>query len=461
MAIKTILFVIGFVIAAGGAIFLPMTGVLGYMLHYCLGPERQWWASSVNQLDIRYSYTLALATAVGCLLNWGKLRRDFSGAFLQKSEKIILVFLGLTWLTAQISAQTVGRYTTVDPPELKLTKVVIFIFLMSHIITSLKRYDYLVWALALGVLFLGLQAWDTPRSAFSGGRLNTIGGPDFSESNYLAAFLVVALPILGAQFLRTGWLGKLFILVSGAFGVNAVILTRSRGALLGAGIGGLIALFLSPPRYRLKIIVLMIALGIGWFLLTDPQYRQRMSTITRDDESRDTSAQSRVELWKASAKMLKDHPLGVGPGNFYQYIGHYNPALAGRDAHNAFVRCAAELGVQGIVVYVLIYLAAIRLMRQRIKQTKDYEASRWLKESLPAYGAAVSLFTLIGCNLTISLLYVEWPWWFLIIPVCLHRAAGNLARDENEAKLAESVRAEKPKKIMPKKKTALHRAPNS
>ena len=72
MSPKTVLFGSGLFICVAGAPFLPILGVIGYVLHHNLGPEHEWWAGPVNRLGVRYSYTLAIVTAVGLALNWSR-----------------------------------------------------------------------------------------------------------------------------------------------------------------------------------------------------------------------------------------------------------------------------------------------------------------------------------------------------------------------------------------------------
>ena len=69
----------------------------------------------------------------------------------------------------------------------------------------------------IGAMILGMQAWSTPYSAFEGGRLETVGGPDFRECNFFAAYMATMLWIIGTQFVRSGWVGKTVCFVAGGF----------------------------------------------------------------------------------------------------------------------------------------------------------------------------------------------------------------------------------------------------
>jgi O-antigen ligase len=306
---------------------------------------------------------------------------------------------------------------------------VIFALMMTHVVTDLKNLNRLIWVLIVGALILGLQAWDTPRRAFEGGRLERVGGPDFSDCNFFAAYMAVMLPIIGVQFLRTGKYGKLLCLVSGVFTTNAIILTRSRSAVVGLAVGVLAAILLAPPRHRLKILLCLVVVLAGGLYLSDPQFLARTATIMSSEEERDSSAQSRVRLAKAGVQMVADHPLGVGPGNFYQHIGRYIPEYAGKDAHNTYVRCFTELGLQGGAVFLLLIGNAFAIPLKVRKQVVHFPKERRQDLIYLSHAMLVSISALLGCCLTISLTYVEFIWWFLALPVCLERVVQNLQQE--------------------------------
>jgi len=429
MALKGILFIGLFLLCAGGALVLPYLGVYGYIADYCIGPALQWWEAPFSGLGIRYSYTLALATALGILFNRHKLR--FGESFLQGQEALILVFLGMIWLSTFIGVETVGRYTTIDHPSVKFTKIVVFALMMTHIITDKRKLDGLLWVFVIASLILGLQAWDTPQRAFMKGRLEGIGGGDFAESNFFAAFMAAMLPIIGIQLLRSNWLGKAVCAVSAAFTANAIVLCRSRGAVVGIAAGVITACLFAPKKHRKKIAVGLVLGIMGGVYVSDPHFLERAITITHSEEERDESAASRLRLWQAGAMMLADHPFGIGIGNWYQTIGYYIPEYEGKDSHNTYVKCVVELGIQGILVYVLFIFTAFLQLRR----------VRKLADSLPplvgddlvqiSFGLTVSLSIILMCGLTITMIYTEIVWLLLILPVCLRRAQDNAMIDSD------------------------------
>ena len=427
MAIRSIVFILFFTVTCGGALWTPILGIVGYVGHYSIGPERQWWFAPMRPLGIRCSLTLALMTAVGMFLHWRRLR--FGRSFLTGQEKLILAFLGLVWISTLISVKTVGAYTIVDHPSEKLTKMVIFVLMMTHVVTDIKKINILTWTLIIGALALGLQALDTPQFVFTRGRLETVGGADFQDANTLAAYLAAMLPLIGIQFFKSGWKGKVFCAIITALVTNTIVLTRSRGALVGIGAGVLVAIILAPKKHRAKITVALTLAIIGGIYLTDPGFRRRASTINQSGDARDRSSQSRLEIWQGGKKMLVDNPQGVGAGNFQQTIGRYAPGHANRDAHSTYVRCAGELGLAGVGLLAVLLGNALAILKNTIKQAKRLPHPYQDNILYTSYGFLISFIIFAVCGALGTFLYNEAFWWLLALPVCLSRAVENLATD--------------------------------
>jgi len=423
MPVKTLLFLAGFFVCSIGALFAPLLGILGYVGHYSIGPEQRWWSGPVRGWGIRFSFTLGAATGIGILLNHRRLR--YGNVLLTREEKLLLAFLAIVWLSFFLGEPTSGYYERIDHPTIKLTKVVVFVLMLTHVVTTFKRLNALLWVIIVGALILGLQALGTPRSMFAGGRLTTIGGPDFREANTVASYLAAALPLIGAQFLRTGRIGKAICLASGAVAANTIILTRSRGAFVGLAVGMLAAVVLAPKRFRRRILIGVLVAGAAGWTLADREFIRRMSTIYQPKEKRDTSAQSRLEVWSTSLKILRDKPQGIGAGNFLQTIGRYVPEHKGRDAHSTYVRCYTELGIQGIALLAALIYFTMRQARRTVRETTKLKGAEHEAALYMGYGLSVALVTILACGLTLTLLYIEALWWFLALPICLRRALEN------------------------------------
>jgi len=434
MPLKTIIFVGVFGACCAGAVFQPLWGIVAYAADYIIGPQRQWWERPIQHLGIRYSYVLAIVTAIGVALNYGKLR--FGKKLLHRHEILLLLFLGLVWVLRSVNEPT-ELYTIVDHPTVKLAKVMIFGLMLTHVVTDMKKLRVFMWTLVVCTLILGLQAYTARRYV---GRLETVGGADFAESNFLAVFVGAMVPLIGVLFLQSRWPGKLFCLGTGAFAVNAIILTRSRGALVGIALGLIPAVFLAPKKLRLKVAAGLLVGSLGAVYLMDTGFVDRMKTIDRSGEQRDASSQLRLDLWETSLAMVKDHPLGIGPGNFFQVVGRYRPELERRDAHSTYFRCLTELGIPGFLLFLTICFSAMRTAMRASRRAERIRSETGTALRLLGYGFTVALCTFLAASLTVTTIYTEALWWLLLVPVCLERAVANHA-EETENSLAKDAEA--------------------
>lgn len=436
MPIKSILFLGAFGLCATGALVEPMLGVLAYMAHYCIGAENQWWAEPIRSWGIRYSFILGATTAVGLLLQHWRLR--FGASALVGQEILALAFLAVVWLGVVWGWDSSGQEMLAgqDPTCWKMTKVIFFALMLTHIVTTMADLDWIVWVLIVTAFILGLQAFDTPYEAFSSqGRLETVGGPDFRDSVILGGYLSAMLPIIGTQFLRSKWLGKLVCVMAGAFVTNAVVLTRSRGAVVGLAVGSVAALLLAPGKHRKKILVGLAVAVAGGLYLVDRGFVERAQTITASEEERDRSAQSRIEIWEGGVEMLLANPLGVGPDNFRKAIGHYSLQNPDRDAHNTFVRCAGELGFPGILLYGALIGNAFKMLWGIVKKARDLPAAERDRLTYMSYGIAISIIIFLSAGQTSSMVYIEGLWWLLLLPVSVERALENAREDLRPARV--------------------------
>lgn len=85
---------------------------------------------------------------------------------------------------------------------------------------------------------------------------------------------------------------------------------------------------------------------------------------------------TRLRIWSAVLAVIRDHwAVGVGPGNLqHVFVAGYadeNVGLIGLHPHNMILQVAAETGVVGAVVFVLIWVVAlVRLGRRSAARTR-------------------------------------------------------------------------------------------
>jgi putative inorganic carbon (HCO3(-)) transporter len=278
-------------------------------------------------------------------------------------------------------------------------------------------------------LYLGRECFTASSGMYVNGRLEGVGGPDFGDANALAAHMVALLPLIGVLFLRSGRKSKLICFVAGGLIANGIVQTRSRGGYLACLVAAVVMLLVSPKGQRKQILVLVALGAMGTLTLVDAAYLERMGTLKAGERENDESAMSRIRFWKAGIRMATDNPLGVGPGNFHSHIGDYLPEAAGRDTHNTYVRCVAELGWPGLGLLLLLIANAFFILariRRAASSMPGLQECAW-----NAFGLQMSLSGYLTSSIFISSTYIEMFWWLLLLPAALERAAANAIPEES------------------------------
>lgn len=156
--------------------------------------------------------------------------------------------------------------------------------------------------------------------------------------------------------LRLGWLALASI--SGL----ALIMTFSRGALIGTGFAVVAIAVLSQRRHLARrLIPALAALGLVLTAVAAP----RMLSLFGGG-----SGSLRVAIWESSIAMIRDHPIfGVGLDQFlYQYAPRYVapeawPERFTAHPHDIFLDLWLSLGILGIAAVGVYAVTLIRTMR--------------------------------------------------------------------------------------------------
>jgi len=206
----------------------------------------------------------------------------------------------------------------------------------------------------------------------------------YGSPNNLGLFLGRLLPLVAALWIapprRRGtvlWPRRYDLAIVVFIGLG-VLLSASRGALLvGVPLALLFIAAFAGKKVRRPVVGLLIAelLGLLPFLGTS---RASGGTLTR-----------RIYVWRAAIRMLRDHPLGIGPDNFlYLFSGRYlpypdfpEPNLS--HPHDIVLHFWLALGLPGLLALGWIVWALYRLGRQLLARSRQ-EPAFWLALGLLA-----------------------------------------------------------------------------
>lgn len=420
--LRTIAFFGLFWVACAMALVNPIWGVVTYMMVYQMHPPATWWGMPLTALGLRFSMLAAVFTLLG-MLSGRKHVPDVRPAFTAwEAGALALVAIAAANLILGVACDR----STLQMFE-KLWKVLLFVLILGRLATTRHNLRLVVWALVAGSFYVGYDAFTAPSSSFWLGRLEHVGGPDFSTTSGAAAYMVAMLPIVGTAFLiAQRWRWKLLACLSGALLVNAVILCRTRSAFMGLVFGACSAVFLTPRVRRYRIHLFMIIGAVCAFSLTDDHFWNRMGTLTdKQALAEDPAAVTRTEIWWISLRILGDHPLGIGTGNFTKVIGLYSPEHYKRATHNTVITCFVELGIQGGIVFMLMIMGSVRMLYRSARLA--YLSDDLVETKILAYGFFISMVTYLVTALGTRRFYCESFWWILVLPLCLHRVVNREA----------------------------------
>lgn len=414
--LKTILYFVLFWVACLMSLVNPIWGLVNYMMVYQIHPKSTWWGMPLAQMGMRFSLLAAIFTVLGILFarkRVPKIRPMFSH---WEAAAVALVLIGAVNLMFGSRYHAGSAYAFE-----KLWKMLFFVLILGRLATTRFNLKIVIWTLVAGSLYVGYDAFTAHPSSFWEGRLELIGGPDFATTSGTGAHMAAMLPIIGVGFLiARKWRWRILAALSGALALNTIILCRTRSAFVGLLCGAAVAVLAAPRARRYRLRVLIVGGAVLAFALTDNYFWNRMATLTdREALAKDTAFVGRAEIWRASLQLLAERPFGIGPGNFAHAIGTYDPRHYSRSAHNTFIVCFTELGVQGGIIFVLMLLGSLRFLYLSTRLADDTDDP--LETKLIAYGLLIALVTYVIAGLGTERFYCESFWWILVLPMCLYR----------------------------------------
>lgn len=188
--------------------------------------------------------------------------------------------------------------------------------------------------------------------------------------NQVAGTLLYAAPLfiaLGfvALFQRINWLLRIaLVLLAGLLG-GVLLLTQSRGGLLGLGVGTIAMLLLGRRWGRWLLLAGFVALLAALPLLPTDQLLEIFADAPPAEALGGTGTLGfRQEVWTAAIYGIQDFAFtGMGLNTFREimfllYPTSVNPTFNLGHAHNFFLQSALDFGLPGLVLLFALYIGA-------------------------------------------------------------------------------------------------------
>jgi len=194
---------------------------------------------------------------------------------------------------------------------------------------------------------------------------STMSSTIFANPNIASFYGIILYPIMLAMAMRhrNQLLGYVYFLIAG-LAVLGVLFTFSRSGLVAITIVSIYLLY----NFRLNIKVLIVSglIFIGvYFLISNTHYFTE--NILRAILGQDPSSLARIAVIRTSWKSFLESPiLGAGIGNFSlrmeKFYGEFRYLHFGISAHNDWVNVLVETGILGVIPFVVLTAAYIKLI---------------------------------------------------------------------------------------------------
>jgi O-antigen ligase len=308
----------------------------------------------------------------------------------------MVVLLAIYLISALFSADTKRSW---DAVAVFLTEGLVLYFLLINVIRSPDMVRGATWALLAAGGFVSAFAvhqtitgnYDSNYFGFAQADaairtgVTTLTGDVFQprmagsigETNRFAQTMLMLVPL--GIFRVVGERSTFLKVVAGLMTVLitlGVILSFSRGAAVGLAVLviALMAMRMIRAPHALAVIV-----ALAVILAAFPQYTNRITSLAgvgglegAGTSAVDNSLLSRITETAAAGLVMLDHPvIGVGPAMFPTYYEPYanNVGIlvrndAEREAHNLYLGVGAELGIPGLVVFLLVAISVVQMLRR-------------------------------------------------------------------------------------------------
>lgn len=327
------------------ALFNPFVGFLIYVLFATLRPEFAWpWAVPVGN----YSRTVAIAMLAGWALHgFGRWNLGRGGAPIAA----LLAYTFWAVLSASQAPDQVRAWIFLD----KLWKISLPVVVGATLLNSVDRLKALAWIILLGHAYPSLEFNLDYLQGYN--RLRFEGYARMDNNCYAISLVSCAgIGVFLSMYARTRK-ERLLAIGSMALVGHAVLLSNSRGGMIGMIIVGLVSFAFMRKGWR-EYLALAAAIALV-AVFTGPEVRARFSTAFADKEERDSSSGNRIILWMGCLDQMQKNPLlGVGPNHMPLHAPEYG-MYSGMEAHTLWLQVGAELGPPGLVFLLSFYVLTI------------------------------------------------------------------------------------------------------
>ncbi|HMB28213.1 MAG TPA: O-antigen ligase family protein [Blastocatellia bacterium] len=314
--------------------------------------------------------------------------------------------------------------------EVFIKTVTIFILIIG-VVNTRERLRAMIKLTALcgtAMAVFAIKNYATGNFTMKGDRIEGLVGGMFGNPNDLAAAFNMLIPLAVTLALMSSRRVRPLYAVCALLLFGGVLVTFSRAGFitLAASSGVMLWKFGRGSRSSLALATLVAVVLL--FSVFSDAYRSRLMTILEPNSDASGSAQERVDLLERGLDLSLRHPIiGVGMGNFHIYSIHE------KVAHNGYVETAAELGMIGLLAYLIIILAPLRGLAKIERERVKPDARADLDVKYLSIGLQTAIIAYMTNSFFLSIQYL----WYLYYTAGFAVALRLIYADEKAAQAGE------------------------
>lgn len=383
---------------AAASLINPYLGLLIYVCFAIIKPESMWhWSVPEGN----YSRIVA----IGLLSGWAI--HGFGKWQLGRSTIVVGSLVGLLLWGALSALQSNDVSEGMIFVE-QMLKIVLPFLVGITTIDSVHRLKTLAWVILLSQGFVAFELNVSYYQGFNRVHEMGFGGMD---NNSVAIAMVTCTGF--AFFLGVHaeqWWAKVLCLTIALLLAHVVLFAFSRGGMLALIVTALTLFFLIPKKPKHYILFTLIVLtGLR---LAGPEVRERFLSSFTEEQQRDFSAQSRLDLWADMWDCTLRHPaFGVGPRQWGKVAAEYGWP-PGKEGHSLWIQTLVELGFPGLIWLLLFYGSSV-IRLYRMGRNPETVHDPWLCFLAQAVVAAIIGFSVAAQF--VSLIGLELPYYIALV----------------------------------------------
>ena len=320
--------------------------------------------------------------------------------------KAILALTAISLITMPIAKNPGTAWDTFND---SFSKSVIIFIVMVNVVRTRKRLMGMMW-LSLGIgIYLSiaaLQLYASGKFSVEEYRVAVDVGGMFGNPNEMAMHFVMMTPLAVTLGLASKSKAMSFVYFSmaGLF-VAANMVTFSRGGFIGLLACSMVLAWKLGRKYRLNVTIASVLIGGIAMAAAPGNYGLRMLSIFVPGLDAVGSSDQRKELLERSLLVTARNPWGIGIGNF-PIVGIRN-----LQSHNAFTQISSELGILGLVAYLVFMISPYRKLSAIERTLFDKDEHSWFYYM--AIGLQASIIGYMVSSFFASVAY-NWFIYYLI-----------------------------------------------